>query len=525
MAVIGGEGGYATVNPVQENYLGNAMAYVDNLGFKYREEKAGQNKLLADAEKARREKQDADLKEAQELAKRTNISTTGIVPNDVKLKETARNLAGIYSQGTTEYRNAKTPQERTLAEIKMSKSLASIDQLKKFADDFNANTSDLIENKGDRYDPDSVTENAAETDKFYNGQYVMDTTPDGEVLVSTYDVGPDGRPSKVTGKQMNQAQLLERYRGRPNINFAGEGKGESDIQGFEKSLGKPEEIYKGGKITTSYRNGNEKSEAFAQSYINDPNRMQKIVKLMGGPVKNFNEYTPEERDAAYKYVKTISDGVVKQSAKPDYQSQQIALAKTKEANDEAERRYQRGKDAKEDVVIIGETPTVLAGKTVNGVRLTDGTKSYPIEGALIGKEGKGTQATNIFVSPNGKMFLRVEDVGFEGDSRKTSGLSEQGKRNIAAYKLKYPDDKKLDNYEMKVGDQVDITTTDRTPKGRLLDFGKDGPEISRYAQKMNTTVSGLEDKYLGKKQSKEKDETAAVIKAKALALINKYKKK
>ncbi len=476
VGVIGGPAGYATVEGPQRNYIGDAMSNAENLAFKYREEKRQEDERKAAIKKANEVKDDF----------KGDMSVTGNTTlNDLTLPY-AMEAKRKYAENAYKINNTNDPAERQRLMQANNKIEQSFSVTAQIPDQLNKIQADLIQGvKDKKYSERDAARVATMLDSIQSGKGRAYIDEYGQPRIDVYKVDAAGKPTGEIATNQTISELMKSL--NPHL-----------ASTYDEDLGKETKDYKineivrekgGQKLTTQLKGQREleNADAFANRVLNEPHNVFEISQRTGIPeidIEGLKSHVEKE------YLSRLRE-VDKQERDSSYESLQETKRQHRIENARAAR-----KEAKEDSVIIGETPTILKDKIVEGVRLSDGTKSYPIEGALIGKEGKGTQATNIFVSPKGKMFLRIEDIGFEGDSKKTSGLSEQGKRNIEAYKKANPNDKKLENYQIQIGDQVDVTTTDRAPKGRLLDFGKDGSEISRYAQKMNTTVRELQEKYL-----------------------------
>jgi len=124
-----------------------------------------------------------------------------------------------------------------------------------------------------------------------------------------------------------------------------------------------------------------------------------------------------------------------------------------------------GKD-KKNKPEIDQTPSFLIGKTVGGVKVQDNSKAFPIINLTLGDSAseKDVNATNLIVSPGGKMYLEIT------------------KPNYIKTDFK-------DGEEGKEGE----TEKSTKPVTMLLDFGKDTREIGRFARRMGVTTSQLRD--------------------------------
>ncbi len=124
-----------------------------------------------------------------------------------------------------------------------------------------------------------------------------------------------------------------------------------------------------------------------------------------------------------------------------------------------------GKD-KKNKPEIDQAPSTIIGKTIGGIKVQDNSKAFPIINLTLGDSAseKDVNATNLIVSPGGKIYLEIT------------------KPNYIKTDFK-------DGEEGKDGE----TEKSTKPVTMLLDFGKDSKEIGRFARRMGMTTRQLQD--------------------------------
>jgi hypothetical protein len=108
--------------------------------------------------------------------------------------------------------------------------------------------------------------------------------------------------------------------------------------------------------------------------------------------------------------------------------------------------------------VIDDAFTIMKGVTVANTRIEDGSKSFPVTDLTLGDSAseKDVNVTNLIISPGGKMYMQITKPNYT----KTGGV---------------------DQY----GDPI----TSGEPVTSLLDFGKDGRQIARFALRYGMNVS------------------------------------
>jgi len=149
-------------------------------------------------------------------------------------------------------------------------------------------------------------------------------------------------------------------------------------------------------------------------------------------------------------------------------------------------------DKKKEEVIIAKPSIIQEKGEKDGVKLQERAKDFPLGNVIIkGAGGKEQKATNAYVNPGGKMYLRVEESGFETGSKKQTRYTESGQAKIDQFKRENEalvaqgkKAKPITELQLDFGDTEDVSISDKSSKVKMLDFGKDANEIGRYALKM-----------------------------------------
>lgn len=468
-------GGYATVNPTQGNPLGEALTIVENSAFKY-------NALRQEKAKAKQDQRNAEFDDGVKFRKENPFVATG-TGIDASNRQSYTNAADAASDAKVQY--AKTGDPKWMAVY--HNAVMSANHISEMPTQLNSLMADLEKNK-DSYNPESLKRVQDRIAGLSNGNIVQQNDENGNPKYTIFEKDDNNQLTKIVKKDLNGTQLKDYLKAVPNFNIEGK---DGLIDRFSKNVGKETTVVEGSGLNQTKRTFTPGADEFAKivadNAISDHSGMYETLIRLGLDPENKDNYTdPKVKEKASQYLQNILLTTRKESTSkdPNYDGLNYDL-NLKSKNETA--RHNRVIESKDNTpVSLGTEPTKLQNKSIDGVKMPNDTYSYPLDGMMIGKDGKGITATNIFVSPTGKMTLRLEEVGYEGDSRKRTFLTKE------AQAKKAKDPKYVPAYE----DYEDVTTTDRKPKGRILDFGKDGSEISKYAKKAGLTVGQLQRKYM-----------------------------
>lgn len=345
--VIGGEAGYATVSPTR-NYIGEAMANVQDSMYKQNAQRMANEKALQEQEQAVREAQGRKDKEAIEYAEKHKLTKTGIKSVDSKNYEIALKLQQLNVEGVEELSQARTIEEKTAAMSKIQKASIGFDTINKFNNDYTATKADLLKNQKD-YDPNYLQDIAEEGKKFDNGQYEYSLDDDYNVRFNTHDIDPaTGKVSAVTAQNLSGDEMAAKFKGLPKSNYAGEGDGVSFLDNFSKRIKeKKEETNSNGKIITSYPAALADAEAASKAAVSDPSLRYNVHTQMA---KELNVPKSEITDEQI-YQKILNDTkslIPKDKEETDYQAANYNLSVKREANDERQRAITNARESRKE---------------------------------------------------------------------------------------------------------------------------------------------------------------------------------
>jgi len=483
---IGSRGAYATVQPNQSNPIGDALAYTENQSFKYRQEDEAKQEKLKRAE-------DAKLKEFADWDGKFDATIIGNQSIDdplVGFAMKAKNRAGDITKeiyATTDFnKKAQLMSERN----KLLQSFEIANQQPKMIQKKVAELQEGI--KQGKYNPRDVDFMKNISKQIESGKFELNYDDRGVAKIKIFETDESGKPIGVL-KETTLGDLANEF--NPKLAFNYEAYKDLSLKNV-----KPDEygsqvganVVKGTKISE----GNKKqAETYADVIVSDPNKLYEAQFI-------FKENDPEKLRVKLEedFLTSIPQGKV-QSIDEGYLNYK-------------QRQFEYGDKKKQEAIIVGD-PSVVKEKGVkDGVELQVSTKSFPLGNVIIkGTGGKEQKATNVYVNPSGKMFLRVEESGFGNESQSEKVPNEKG---LATLKTINPKTKK--NYteaELLPEEFKTVTTSDKSSKVKMLDFGKDANEIGRYAIRMGyDSAKDLQDDFIarsgGDKFFKAKKETKKV---------------
>jgi hypothetical protein len=450
MAAIGNVGTFATTQPIQGDPIGRAMGIVEQNAFKYREEEDAKAKEAQKAEQAR-------LKEIEDLKIDTDFKASGVPLVD----------SGIYKAGLTARDDVAKMQMQMIENPNMSMAekagikqrIQSYDQMFKFAKQFPEMLTKKITDikdgvaKGNYYKGDEQ-KLLKELKQLETENYDLLLDKNNQPTLVIYDVNEKGEKIGVLKKTPLGSYINELT---PRKNFE-----------YDKSINTFTEKIKPMVTATQTGINITKKEQLTPAIVNSVNSHVKY--LLDDP--NTSSILQEENP-------NLSPEQLKQKITDDIYAR--ILTKDERSIDTSRERlyYDKTKDKEEKQVVVGTPSEIIKQGDKDGVTLQKGTKSYPLNNAVIkGTGGKEQRATNVYVSPGGKMYLRVENSGSEGASKKVTRYTEKGlRRQKEALANKVA-------YEPEFDDIEDVTITDKAAEVEMLDFGKDGSKIGEIATYM-----------------------------------------
>lgn len=454
MAVLGKSGGaYATVNR-SPNYMGEALS--QNADLKYKYDVLNQDRKNKEAQ-VQNEKDLADANDFKDLKYNysgvTSLDDVGTVFLFDKKKELAEAM------------DSKNRGELSLMDyaLKKSRIMDNVNRASTYNDLVKAESTNFqtLVNEG-KVDPDFVESKKGYFNEILTGKYVPYTDPQTNefflVKRGKNDKGEDVILDKKSYEE--SATNMQKYVYKEDF--------VSKIKEFQLA-NKPDSTE---NISNNIETGRteptkrlvEAIDLEVEKLINNPNTLSVAYKDATGKaemdIKDAEKIKVAQEYLKDKYLKSYNVEVTKAEAT------QIANFNAGR-DDEA---YKRKKDAeakakadaeeKDKKPNIQQPSVVIKAGLKDKVKLQKGARDFPITNAVI-KNAGGTEskATNVYVNPGGKMYLRIEK----------HGVGSQTEKN----------------------DDGTTSTTSKIMEVQMLDFGTDGDQIGRYAQKLD--YSGAND--------------------------------
>ena len=470
---IGRIGSFASDAPLQRDYIGNALSETESNGFKYRAER----RLIADAKKAELGAKNKEVELAfDDFDKQLIPTITGYSSIDDPIQMYATDAKQKGVDWIRQKNQEKDPYKKAEIQSKINKTTQSFKTLNQYPKLLNEKKAELEEGiKNGKYnerDLTAVTELAKSLD---SGKYDMRVDESGVPRMTIYKVDETGTPIGVLEKNISLGDLTNRITPFQKATYdANNGIAEQ----WASQVGLNENVVQNGFVTTTRKQIDQRVRDSAKTRANEvasmPSEAYEIWQKMGNPPKRT--FTDADRKQIADYVEKDLISRVEETYKKDI-DQSGALAS---------RKYRDEKE-KEAVIISDPTQIKEEGGQKDGVPLQKGTQSFPIGNAVIKTgEGKQQKATNVYVSPGGKIYLRTEEIGFEGKTKSSEKLTPEGKKK-QDYNTRNADAISKNPALKKViydDDYVKVSESDKKPVVKMLDFGKDGAEIGRYALRM-----------------------------------------
>lgn len=472
---IGRAGSFATDAPLNNNYIGNAITMTENQGFRYREER----RKIADAKKAEEEAKNKTIQaDFEEFDKKLIPTITGYSSIDDPINMYAMDVKQKGVEWIREKNQTSDPYKKAEIQSKIAKATNSFNMLNQYPKVLNEKKAELEDGiaKGlyNERDLDSVTEIAKSLD---SGKYDMRVDENGVPRITIFKTDENGSPIGVLEKNISLGDIANRITPmkKPTYDING-GIAEQIVDQIKLDSSK---VQSGFTTITQEKLDKEKENALklkAKEVAGIKSEAFELWQRMGNPPKR--EFTEEDKAKISDYV--YNDLKSRYAEKYERDIDQAGILAKKKL-DIAE---------KEKQITIATASTVKEGGVKDGVKIQKGTKDFPLGNVIIKSgDGKEQKATNVYVSPGGKMFLRVEQTGFESASRDKFELTPSGKAKEAQAKAKAEKNKKpfsvKEFYDtLTPEDYKSEKISDKTPKVVMLDFGKDQNEIGRYALKM-----------------------------------------
>lgn len=506
MAGIGAVGSFATDIPLQRNYVGEAMAEVENNAFKRREEQR-----LAQAKK--KAEDDEKLKELEDYNKRFGVNLTGVqslddttLPYAMQAKQKAQELTKqIYA--TTDF-NKKSELMSQRAKI-----VQSFDVLKQVPDMIIKQGQEIAKGVEEgKYNPDDVNMIQEKFKALESGKVHYYTDDYGNLRYTLYKLDAQGNPTGIIEKDQPVAELSKSLTPHLKSNF-------EDLlkKTVENTAVKETEIQNGLKTTT--KKGVEdavkmaNATSFGELIANTPNEAYAIGRRFG---IDPNDKQAISQKAQEQYINAL-DSTLK--VKFDLSEQRLR----------AENARKNKKEDEDTTPVIGTGTITSREGVVDGTnfKVPQGSKTFAISKAerKLG-DGKIQRLKEVRVLPNGKLAFVTEET-YETESKTSSRLTPQGEKNIAKF-LKENPEKKESDYIYKFGDAENVSAKNAKPKIVVYDTGRNADDAEGLAIMLKNPTTG--ENFSGLNEAVEffKDKANGITNGKQLTaeeLIAKYKTK
>jgi len=396
MALIGGAGGYATVNPIQGNPIGEAIQNVENSAFKYNAQRIADNKLRQGAIQSEQDLKDKRLKEDIAYADKHKITPTTIGSVNKAVLDFSVDNKNMYSQAKDVLRTSNDPEERRAATETMTNLESSFEIAKALPEMLNASAKDLEEGvRQGKYNPLSSTNSAETIEAMNKGDMKVVFKPNGIPTFITYKRDGDGNLTEVIDKELTLDQLKQKL--SPIMAF------DADTNNADFKKGLKEKTQWTDPTTGRLKEGHQGIEILAEnnanSVVSNRDKMYGIAPSAGvKPKTNLADYTKEEVEKVKKF---IVDGFVegyKPSDKRDYQAEQIAISKQAKADAQrnSDRTYQKDIAGKKTVkispLVDKYTGDIKVDKNGNPIMVTSTSVTTDLSQAEATKEKQPAKA-------------------------------------------------------------------------------------------------------------------------------------
>lgn len=491
MSGIGRVGSFATDTPLAQNFVGQALTDTENQGFRYRKERRD----IADAKKKEEEDKNKVIAEDFDSFNKELVPTiTGYSSIDDPINMFAMDAKQKGVEWIRQKNQERDPYKKAEIQSKVNKLTQSFklaNQYSKLLNDKKAELEKGIkEGKYNERDLDAVTEMAKSID---SGKYDMRFDENGVPRMTIYKVDEAGVPIGVLEKNISLGDLINRITPfqKPTYDIKG-GIAEQIKSQIELDKSKVQN----GFVTTTVEQRNKRvDEALrnkAKEIASMPSEAYELWQKMGNPAKRT--FTDADKQQIANYVENDLKSRYPTLYEKDI-DQSGALNARKFAKKLEEEKALLGTEATVSKNIYYDSkgnryipkqnedvsPEALKRRGI--VKVQDGSKLFPIDNVTLArKQGKEEKAKGIIVAPGGKMYLEVEEVGSEGRSRTDFNLTESGKKKLQKKDAKTPINKFYETLSPE--DFVSENVSEKVTRKKLLDFGKDGEEIGRYAKAM-----------------------------------------
>lgn len=474
MAGIGRVGSFVTDTPLAQNHVGQALTDTENQGFLYRKERRD----IADAKKKEEEDKNKAIADEFDTFDKTLVPTiTGYSSIDDPINMYAMDVKQKGVDWIRQKNQERDPYKKAEIQSRLNKATQSFKLANQFPELLNKKKAELEEGiKNGKYnerDLDAVTQLAKSID---SGKYDMRMDENGVPRITIYNVDENGKPIGVLERGISLGDLTNRITPfqKPTYDING-----GIAEQWASEVGLDETVIQNGFVTTTEKQIDQRVKDSAKTRAKEvasmPSEAYELWQKMGNPAKRT--FTDAEKQQITDYVENDLLSRVEETYKKDI-DQAGALANRK-----------FNKEVQDEAVVISTKPSIIGNNNGvrNGIKLQKNTKDFHIGNAIINLgDGKQKKATNVFVSPGGKIYLETQEIGFKTKTKNEFNLTASGKKKQKEAKKKQGKNFNIKEFyeTLESGDYNSVSVSDRTPQTRMLDFGKDGEEIGSYALKM-----------------------------------------
>jgi len=474
---IGRVGSFVTDAPLAQNYIGQALTDTENQGFRYRKERRD----IAEAKKKEEEDKQKIIADEFDAFDKSLVPTiTGYSSIDDPVNMYAMDVKQKGVDWIRQKNQERDPYKKAEIQSKINKATQSfkmLNQYPKLLNDKKAELEEGIKNgKYNERDLTAVTEIAKSLD---SGKYDMRVDENGVPRMTIYKVDENGVPVGVLEKNISLGDLTNRITPFQKPTYDTKG---GIAEQITSQIQLDESKVQNGFVTTTVEQRNKRVDDAlklkAKEVASMPSEAYELWQKMGNPPKrNFSD---ADKQQISEYV--FNDLKSRYREKYEKDIDQSGLTSRMKYND----------DKKKEEVIISEPSIIKSPGEKDGVNLQQNAKDFPLGNVIIkGVGGKEQKATNVYVNPGGKIFLRIEESGFESSNKKQTRYTESGQAKIDQFKRENEalvaqgkPKKPISELQLDFGDTEDVTVADKSSKVKMLDFGKDANEIGRYALRM-----------------------------------------
>ena len=214
MPPIGVRGSYGTDAPLEKNYIGEAMANVEENAFKYKAQRD-----LAEAKKAKEDEE--KLKELEEYNNKFKVNVTGNQSIDDTTTQYAMQAKQQAYELTKQIQATTDFNKKAELMAKRGKIVQSFDILKQIPDMLIKQGADIAKGVEEgKYNPDDVNLIQEKFKSLEQGKVHYYTDDAGNLRFTTYKVDESGNPTGIIDKDQSVAELTKSLTPHLKSNYA-----------------------------------------------------------------------------------------------------------------------------------------------------------------------------------------------------------------------------------------------------------------------------------------------------------------